>query len=132
VRGDLGRRLSRHKLSRARGLRFRLLRSPSAKPIFNQVQQVYNDLSQLITEYQSSSGAVNTSTTPKVQYAYNQMAGGANNSRLTSITYPNGRVINYNYNTGLDSTISRLSSISDSTATLESYSLSHSPKCLPL
>ena len=41
------------------------------------------------------------------------MSGGQNNSRLTSITYPNGKVLNYNYDTGLDSTISRLSSLSD-------------------
>ena len=64
---------------------------------------------------------MNLSTTPVVQYAYNQMSGGANNSRLTNMTYPNGRVINYNYNSGLDSSISRLSSISDSTGILESY-----------
>jgi YD repeat-containing protein len=37
------------------------------------------------------------------------------------MTYPNGRVLNFNYNTGVDSNISRLSSISDSSATLESY-----------
>jgi RHS repeat-associated protein len=90
--------------------------------IVNQVQDVYNGLGQLTTEYQSTSGAVNTSSTPNVQYAYSQMAGGANHSRLVSMTYPNGRVINYNYNTGLDDTISRLSSISDSSATLEAYS----------
>jgi hypothetical protein len=77
--------------------------------IVNQVQQVYNGLGQLITEYQSSSGAVNTSTTPKVQYAYTEMAGGANHSRPITITYPNGRILNYNYNTGLDDSISRLS-----------------------
>jgi hypothetical protein len=44
-----------------------------------------------------------TTLGPKVQYAYNLMAGGANNSRLFTMTYPNSRVINYNYNTGLDS-----------------------------
>jgi len=38
------------------------------------------------------------------------------------MTYPNGRVLTYNYNTGLDNNISRLSSISDSTGTLVSYS----------
>src|SRR5207237_3123893 len=69
----------------------------------------------------ATSGSVNTSTTPKVQYAYSQMTGGANHSRQVSMTYPNGRVVNDNYNTGLDDTISRLSSLSDSTATLESY-----------
>src|SRR5260370_37614227 len=50
------------------------------------------------------------------------MAGGANNSRLTSMIYPNGRVLNFNYATGLDNTISPLTSISDSSATLESLS----------
>jgi RHS repeat-associated protein len=50
------------------------------------------------------------------------MSGGVNNSRQTSITYPNGKVLNYNYNTGLDSNISRLSSLSDTSGTLESYS----------
>ena len=38
-----------------------------------------------------------------------EMSGGQNNSRLTSMTYPNGRVLDYNYNSGLDITISRLS-----------------------
>jgi hypothetical protein len=37
------------------------------------------------------------------------------------MTYPNGRVLTYNYSTGLNNNISRLSSISDSTGTLESY-----------
>jgi len=49
------------------------------------------------------------------------MAGGANNSRLLSVTYPNGRVLSYNYATGVDSDVSRLTSLSDSTGTLESY-----------
>jgi RHS repeat-associated protein len=94
----------------------------SGGSIVNQVQDVYNGLGQLTQEFQATGGAVNTMTTPNVQYAYSQMAGGANHSRPTSMTYPSGRVINYNYNTGVDDTISRLSSISDSSATLESYS----------
>jgi RHS repeat-associated protein len=89
--------------------------------VVNQVQRTYNGLGQLTGEYQAHAGAVNTSTTPEVQYAYTDMAGGANNSRLTSMTYPNGRALNYNYNAGLDSSISRLSSLSDSSGTLESY-----------
>ena len=32
--------------------------------------------------------------TPSVQYAYTEMLGGVNNSRLISMTYPNGRVLN--------------------------------------
>src|SRR5262249_36652237 len=94
----------------------------SAGNVVNQVQQVYNGLGQLITEYQAHAGAVNTGTTPKMQYAYSEMAGGANHSRLVSMTYPNGRVLNDNYASGLDDTISRLSSISDTSATLENYS----------
>ena len=48
---------------------------------------------------------MNTSTSPKVQYAYNEMSNGENNSRLVSMTYPNGRVVNANYNTGQDDTM---------------------------
>src|SRR5205085_7988864 len=63
--------------------------------------------------YQSHSGAVNTSTTPKVQYGYSQMSGGANNSRLTTLTYPNGRILHFVYNSGTDNSISRLSYIAN-------------------
>jgi YD repeat-containing protein len=49
------------------------------------------------------------------------MAGGANNSRLVSMTYPNGRALNFNYAAGLDNNISRLTSISDTSGVLESY-----------
>src|SRR5438067_11705807 len=50
------------------------------------------------------------------------MAGGANHSRPVSMTYPNGRVITENYSTGVDNTISRLSSLTDGSTTLEAYS----------
>jgi YD repeat-containing protein len=93
----------------------------SGGTVVNQVQRVFNGLGQLIGEYQSHNGAVNTSTTPEVQYAYNEMSNGENNSRLVSMTYPSGYTVNYNYNTGLDDSISRLSSISDSGGILESY-----------
>jgi RHS repeat-associated protein len=91
--------------------------------VVNQVQREFNGLGQLTTEWQATSGAVNTSTSPKVQYAYSfAPSGSTNHSRLTSITYPNGRVITYNYATGLSDTISRLLSITDGATTLESYS----------
>src|SRR5207245_2338312 len=70
--------------------------------------------------FQSASGAVNTSTTPSVQYTYSGAASG-NNSRLTSIVYPDGYTVTYNYASGVNDAISRLSSLSDSTGTLESY-----------
>ena len=78
--------------------------------VVNQVQDAFNGLGQLTAQYQSHQGAVATSTTPKVQYAHTEMAGGQNNC-LTSMTYPNGRVVDYVYNAGLDSSISRLSAI---------------------
>ncbi|MFL5244587.1 MAG: RHS repeat-associated core domain-containing protein [Gemmataceae bacterium] len=93
----------------------------TAGNIVNQVQRAYNGLGQMTQEWQAHSGAVVTGTTPSVQYAYSLMSGGANHSRLTSITYPNGKVLTYNYSTGLNDSISRLSSLSDTSGTLESY-----------
>ena len=94
----------------------------SGGSIVNQVQREFNGLGQMTVEYQQSGGAVNPSTSPKVQYTYDEMPSGADQSRLTSITYPDGYVLTYNYSSGLNSTISRLSSLSDSTGTLEAYS----------
>jgi RHS repeat-associated protein len=99
----------------------------SGGSIVNQVQDAFNGLGQLITEWQAHSSAVNTNTSPKVQYTYTLMSGGVNNSRLTSMTYPSlgqqqRRVITYNYATGVDDRISRLTSISDGATTLESLS----------
>src|SRR5262249_13032832 len=87
--------------------------------VVNQVRQDFDDLGNLIKEYQSHHGAVNTTSTPKVQYGYTSISTGK--SRLTSITYPNGRVVNFNYAAGLDDLIGRLSSMSDSSGTLEAY-----------
>jgi hypothetical protein len=99
--------------------------------IVNQVQRSFNGYGQLTQEWQAHGGAVNTSISPSVQYGYGVLGQGntnGNQSRLTSITYPNGRVINYNYASGVDDAISRLTSISETTGyppqttTLESYS----------
>jgi YD repeat-containing protein len=89
--------------------------------VVNQVQRKFNGFGQLIQEWQAHGEAVNTSTTPSVQYAYVEGANGANNSRLSTIVYPNGRTLTYNYS-GVDANISRLSSITDGSTTLESYS----------
>jgi RHS repeat-associated protein len=84
--------------------------------IVNQVQRLYNGLGQLTDDYQSHSGAVVQGSTKEVQYAYNEMSGGANNSLLVSMTYPDGYVLDYNYDS-----IGRLSSLSDYSGTIESY-----------
>jgi RHS repeat-associated protein len=89
--------------------------------VVNQVQREFNGLGQMKTEYQQHGAAVNTGTSPKVQYGWSEMASGANHSRLTSITYPSGYVLTFNYSSGLNSDVSRLSSLSDSTGTLEAY-----------
>ncbi len=81
-----------------------------ATTVVNQDQDVYNGLGQLIGEYQSASGAVNTSSTPEVQYAYSDPSGGA---VQTSMTYPNGRVVDDVYNSGIDATIGRVSALAD-------------------
>ena len=73
--------------------------------VVNEDQDVYNGLGQLTGEYQSVSGAVNTSTTPEVQYAYSDPDIG---SRMTSMTYPNGRVVDSVYNSGIDNAIGRV------------------------
>ncbi len=81
----------------------------------NQVEDLFNGFGQLLTEYQSHAGPVVPGSSPSVQYAYSydptQMTN-ANYSRPVSMTYPSGRTIYDNY-TGLDSAISRLTSITD-------------------
>ncbi|MEZ6109489.1 MAG: hypothetical protein R3C99_00310 [Pirellulaceae bacterium] len=88
----------------------------SAADVVNEVLFAYNDFGQLITEYQAHGGSVNTSTTPKVQYGY---ADGSNNTiRPTSLTYPSGRVISYDYgaaNSAADA-VGRIASIIDDDA----------------
>jgi RHS repeat-associated protein len=60
----------------------------------NQVERLYNGLGQTTDEYQAHSGTVTVGTSPDVHYAYSDPATG---SRLTAMTYPNGRVLGYGY-----------------------------------
>jgi RHS repeat-associated protein len=80
----------------------------AATTVANQVEDVYNGLEQLTDQYQSHSSAVDTSTTPEVQYGYSGMSTG---SREISMTYPDGRKIDYIYSTGLNADIGRMSGI---------------------
>jgi len=66
----------------------------------------------LTQEFQSASGPV-VFGTPSVRYTYSD-ASTADNSRLTGIVYPDGYTVNYNYSSGLNDAISRVSSLSDS------------------
>jgi RHS repeat-associated protein len=68
--------------------------------VVNDVQFAYNDSSQIVTTYQSHSGAVNTSTSPNVQYTYDATLTGSifsSQHRLQMVVYPNGRTVYYDY-----------------------------------
>jgi RHS repeat-associated protein len=82
----------------------------------------YNGFGQLARETQATAGSVDQGPTPAVLYAYSgDSAGTANHSRPTALVYPDGRTLNYAYASGLDDSISRLSSIADGATTLEAY-----------
>ena len=93
--------------------------------VVNDVLRVYNGFTQLITEYQEHSGAVETSSSVKVQYLY---ADGSDNTiRLTGIVYPNGTTLTVSYGTTGDTNdlLSRVESliwtIGDSTGPVAEY-----------
>ncbi|NNM85249.1 MAG: RHS repeat-associated core domain-containing protein [Phycisphaerales bacterium] len=78
--------------------------------IVNQVENIYNGLGQITQQYQAVNGAVDTSTTPVVQYTYSDPSIG---SIPMSVIYPNGRSIYFGYEAGIDNSIGRLSLIMD-------------------
>ncbi len=92
-----------------------------ATTVVNQVQNAYNGFQQLVTQYQQHGAAVNTATSANVQYAFAD--GSANTTRLTAITYPGAisgstpRVVSYNYASGNDDALSRITNYRDSDST---------------
>jgi len=91
--------------------------------VLNEVAFTYNDFGQLISDAQQHDGPV-TGASLDVQYGYASGAGGSNQIRPTSLTYPNGRVIDYSYGTsgGMDDKLNRLQAIKDGFTTLAAYS----------
>jgi RHS repeat-associated protein len=89
----------------------------SSSDVLNQVQETYDGFSQLTNDVQAHTGTVADTSPPSVGYSYS----ASNGDRLTGITYPSGRTVNYNYSSGLDSVLSRISSITDSGGSLQSY-----------
>ncbi|WP_437191561.1 glycosyltransferase [Planctomicrobium sp. SH527] len=85
--------------------------------ILNQVQKSYNDFQQLVTEYQSHGGAVNTSTTPKVEYTFAN--GSGNTIRPTAMVYPNDRTLAFDYGAAdeINDSASRIAAIVDDDTT---------------
>jgi RHS repeat-associated protein len=80
------------KLETAYDERGRVIRSASydstGTTVRNEVVRAYNDFNQLVTEWQEHGAAVNTTTSPKVEYSYEN--GSANTVRPTGMTYPDG------------------------------------------
>jgi len=81
--------------------------------IVNDTKFAYNGFGQLTADYQSHSGAVNSGSSPKVQYAY--ASGSANTIRPTTVTYPNGRVVTYGYDSSnsMADALSRVAAVID-------------------
>ena len=61
----------------------------------------------------------NSVTTQDISYSYSSASSG---SRLASMTYPDGRTLAFNYASGIDDRIGRLTSISDGAGLIQSYS----------
>ena len=89
----------------------------SGGDVVNQVQFEYNQVGSVLSEYQQHDGAVNISTSPKVQYAFDETAGGSGELtkglRPVSVTYPNGRKLRYEYRSGHDDRLGRISYLAD-------------------
>ena len=89
--------------------------------VLNQVKFTYNAFGQLTKEHQEHTQAVNETTSPVVQYGYEN--GGANTIRPTSLTYPNSRQVAIGYGTtdGTNDVLSRVQKFADGATDLVSY-----------
>jgi RHS repeat-associated protein len=83
--------------------------------VVNQVKEAYDGWGDLSQEWQSPAGPVNGST-PSVQYVYadgSGTSGVAAYLQLSELIYPNGRILHYEYNSGADQSLGRVSAIAD-------------------
>ena len=87
----------------------------------SQIQYDYNDSGQLTKEYQQHGSVVNVSTSPVVEHNFEN--GGSNTIRMKSLTYPDGRQLDYEYGTSGSQTdrLDRVSTIEDGATTLVTY-----------
>ncbi|WP_339910566.1 RHS repeat-associated core domain-containing protein [Symmachiella dynata] len=89
--------------------------SDGAGSVRNEIKYEYNDLSQITASHQSHDGVVSVGSTPKVQYTYDAAVTSnvfTRQHRLESMTYPDGRVIYYDYDSANpDYPASRLSQV---------------------
>ena len=95
----------------------------------NQVLRRFNGFGDVIADFQAHTGMVSTSgspATPSVRYAYSDEGDNAGGGkRLSQITYPNDRAVQYNYGSGSAFYTGQLQSIDDASGgtplTLEQY-----------
>jgi hypothetical protein len=93
--------------------------------IVNQVLDEYNEWGLATAEYQSHvAGQEATTNSPHVGYSYDLSASGGvvtKALRPTGITYPNGVVLSYVYDSGNDDALNRVSSFAEGGLTLVQY-----------
>jgi RHS repeat-associated protein len=87
---------------------------PTAGSVVNQVQLAYNEFAQVSGDYQAHAGAVSMPNSPVVIYGYTD--GSAGHARRTRITYPNGRLVHYRYDSGADEALNRTSAVAEDIA----------------
>jgi RHS repeat-associated protein len=90
--------------------------------VVNEVERKFNGFAQITHEYQSHSGAVNTSTTPYVEYSYAN--GAANHIRKTGMITPDGLSLTYDYGSSgsMDDRVSRVRAIKEGSTDRVVYS----------
>ena len=86
--------------------------------VVNEVCWEYNGLGLPVVEYQEHAAAVNVATSPNVRYGYDEtlVAGElCHGLRPSSLTYPNGRTLQYTYGASgsAPDALNRLDSIQD-------------------
>ena len=85
----------------------------------NEVKFEYNNLLQLVREYQQTDDEVDPSS-PNVQYGY-ETSTRVNNARRKQMTYPNGRILDWGYAGTLNDKLSRVYSITSGGTSLVQY-----------
>ncbi|MCB1129858.1 MAG: RHS repeat-associated core domain-containing protein [Verrucomicrobiae bacterium] len=83
--------------------------------VVNQIQNTYDAYGQLAGDAQAHSGTVGSGTP---QVAYGHADGSGNTTRLTAVTYPDGRTLSPGYGAAddIDDMLSRVATVSDTTS----------------
>jgi hypothetical protein len=113
-----------YKISRTyevRGMVETITSYDGSSAIVNQVQLDYNEFSQLSVEWQAHEYPGVTGSTPNVQYAYDAGGSSSNEIRPTSVTYPDSKVITFDYGSSANDLLSRIESIIDGSTVLGTY-----------